>query len=77
MNYFEQIKDRLSSQLGVDKDKITMDTNVMEDLGADSLDLVELFMCIEDELDIAIADEDAANIKTIGDLVSLLEKYGK
>ena len=77
MNYFEQIKERLSSQLGVDKNKITMDTLVMEDLGADSLDLVELFMTIEDELDIAISDEDAVNIKTIGDLVAILEKYSK
>ena len=77
MDYLEQIKERLSSQLGVDKDKITMDTNVMDDLGADSLDLVELFMCLEDELGISIADEDAVNIKTIGDLVSLLEKYSK
>ena len=73
MNYLEQIKDKLVEQLGVDRDKITLETNVIDDLGADSLDMVELLMCLEDEAGVSIPDEDALKLKTIGDIVALLE----
>ena len=75
MNYLEQIKNKLVEQLGVDKEKITMDTNIMEDLGADSLDMVELLMCLEDEMGVSIPDDQALTLKTIGDIVKLLESF--
>lgn len=75
MNYLEQIKNKLVEQLGVDKEKITMDTNIMEDLGADSLDMVELLMCLEDEMGVSIPDDQAITLKTIGDIVKLLESF--
>ena len=64
----------LAEQLEIDEDKITMDTNIIDDLGADSLDVVELIMSLEDEFGIAISDEDAAQLYTVGRIVDYLEK---
>lgn len=70
---FERIKEILADQLDSDIDAMTMDSDIANDLGADSLDVVELLMSIEDEFDIEIPDEEIENIKTIGDLVRYIE----
>ncbi len=69
----EKVKVILSEQFDVEEDKITADTDLQEDLGADSLDVVDLLMSIEDEFDIEIPDEEIENIKTVGALVSYIE----
>lgn len=71
---FEEIKEVIVEVLSVDEDKVTMDASLSEDLGADSLDAVELGMAIEDKLGITISDEDMATIKTVSDLVDIAEK---
>lgn len=70
---FEKVKDILSKQFDVDSDSITSDTSLTDDLGADSLDVVDLIMSIEDEFGIEIPDEVAEQVKTVGDLVDFVE----
>ncbi|MDY4976620.1 MAG: acyl carrier protein [Clostridia bacterium] len=67
---FEAIKKIIVDQLGVDESEVTMDASFVDDLGADSLDLVELVMAMEDEFGIEIPDEDAEGIHTVSDAVS-------
>ncbi|MEE0868801.1 MAG: acyl carrier protein [Ruminococcus sp.] len=69
----EKVKAILAEQFDVDEDKITADTDLQEDLGADSLDVVDLLMSIEDEFDVEVPDEEIENIKTVGTLVSYIE----
>ena len=69
----EKVKAILAEQFDVDEDKITADTDLQEDLGADSLDVVDLLMSIEDEFDVEVPDEQIENIKTVGALVSYIE----
>ena len=69
----EKIKAILAEQFDVEEDKITADTDLQEDLGADSLDVVDLLMSIEDEFDVEVPDEEIENIKTVGALVSYIE----
>jgi acyl carrier protein len=64
----------VSEQLGVDEDEVTANTSFEHDLGADSLDRVELVMCIEEAFDIQVADEDAEGIKTVKDAVAYIAK---
>ena len=71
---FEQVRDALAQQFEVEPDSITMDTNLIDDLGADSLDVVELIMSLEDRFGISISDEDAAQLYTVGKIVDYLEK---
>lgn len=73
MDAFEKVKDIIVEQLGVDADKITMDARFREDLEADSLDLVELIMAFEDEFGGEISDEEAQEIKTVGQAVNYLQ----
>ena len=73
MTALETVKDILSKQLRVDIDSITEDTNIMEDLGADSLDIVEMLMNIEQDYGIVIADEDIVVFKTVGEIVRYIE----
>lgn len=68
------IKGMIIDQLGVSDDELQLETNLMKDLEADSLDAVEIIMAIEDEYDIEIPDEDAERFQTIGDIVSYVEK---
>ncbi len=70
---FEKVKAMLAAQLGADEEELTMETNIAKDLEADSLDVVELLMTIEDEFSIEIPDEEIENIKTIGDLTEYIQ----
>jgi acyl carrier protein len=70
---FEKVKSILAEQFDVEEDKITAETDLQEDLGADSLDVVDLLMSIEDEFDVEVPDEEIENIKTVGSLVSYIE----
>lgn len=72
----EKIRDRLVDQLGIDEDEITLDAQFKEDLGADSLDLMEMVMGLEDEYGIEIPVEELEQIETIGDLVEYLASEG-
>ena len=71
---FDEIKDIIIDQLQVDESEVTMDTNLMKDLSADSLDAVEIIMAIEEEYGIEIPDEDAKTFQTVGDLVRYVEE---
>ncbi len=71
---FEKVIQIVASELNVSKDEITLETDLQTDLGADSLDAVELMMAIEDEFDLQIPDDVAQDLKTIKDIVSFLEK---
>jgi acyl carrier protein len=71
---FEKIKEILAEQLGVSEDEIKMDSSLTDDLGADSLDLVELIMALEQEFDLEISDEEAEKIKTVGDAVNFVKE---
>src|SRR6476620_641408 len=77
-NVEEKVKDIIVEELGVEREKLTGEASFMEDLGADSLDTVELVMAFEKEFDIDIPDEDAEKLRTVGDAMSYLhEKIGK
>ena len=71
----DKVKSILAEQFDVDEDKITADTDLQEDLGAESLDVVDLLMSIEDEFDVEVPDEEIENIKTVGALVSYIEAH--
>lgn len=71
---FEKIKTIIMEQLSIDDAAITMETSLMKDLEADSLDAVEIIMAIEDEFDIEIPDEDAEKFQNIGDIVKYVEE---
>ncbi len=70
---FEKVKAILAEQFDIDEDTITMNTNIQDDLGADSLDVVDLLMSIEDEFEAEVPDEEIENIRTVGELVSFIE----
>ena len=77
-NVEEKVKDIIVEELGVEREKLTSDASFMEDLGADSLDTVELVMAFEKEFDIDIPDEEAEKLRTVGDAMNYLhEKIGK
>ena len=71
---FEKVQRALAEQFEVSPDTITLDTNLIDDLGADSLDVVELIMSIEDEFGVSISDEEAANLVTVQRIVDYVEK---
>ena len=70
---FEKIVEILCEQLDLDPDRISMDTSFTDDLGADSLDLVEVLMSVEDEFEVEIPDEEAEKFKSVADLVRYIE----
>ena len=70
---FEKIREIIADKLSINEDEITMDSAFLEDLNADSLDIVELIMALEDELDMEIPDEDAENFVTVGDVVKFVK----
>lgn len=74
MDILEKVKDLIADQLDVDdKDSITEASSITDDLGADSLDVVDLVMAIEDEFNVEIPEDQVENIKTVGDIVKYIE----
>jgi len=71
---FERIQELLAEQMNIDKKKITKQSHLINDLKADSLDIVEMLIALEDEFKISVPDEDAKNLLVIGDLVAYVEK---
>mgnify|MGYP002564430043 CR=1 FL=1 len=71
---FEKIRTILCEQLELEENQVTMESSIMEDLGADSLDLVDLLMSLEDQFNLEVPDEDVKKIKTVGDLVRYVEE---
>lgn len=74
---FEKIKAIVVEQLGVEEDQVTMEASFVDDLGADSLDIVELIMALEDAFEIEIPDSDAEKIATVGDAVEYVKNLEK
>ncbi|MBQ1418163.1 MAG: acyl carrier protein [Firmicutes bacterium] len=72
---FDKVREIIAEQLDVDTEEITLDTNLIKDLEADSLDAVEIIMALEDEYDIEIPDEVAEEFATVGDIVKCVEDY--
>ena len=70
---FDKVKELIVDQLGVEEDIVTSDASIQDDLGADSLDIVDLIQTIEDEYDLSIPDEAVENIKTVGDIGAYIE----
>lgn len=75
MKVFDKVKEYILMQLPVSGDKVTMDARLIEDLGADSANLMMLIMDLETEFDLTVEDEVLANIKTVGDIVSYIEAH--
>ena len=73
---FDKVRVILCDQFEVSEDEIQLDTRIAEDLGADSLDVVDLLMSIEDEFEIDIPDDEIMNIHTVGELVTYIENNG-
>ncbi len=72
---FDKVRDIISDQLGIDADEISMESSFMDDLGADSLDIVELIMALESEFDMEIPDEDAEKISLVSDVVDYIKAH--
>jgi acyl carrier protein len=72
-----KVKSIIADQLGVSEDEIKMESSFIEDLGADSLDIVELVMAMEEEFEIEIPDEEAENIKSVGDAINYINTHKK
>ena len=75
MSVEDRVKKIVSEQLGVALDEVQNDSSFVDDLGADSLDTVELVMALEEEFDLEIADEDAENIATVNDAIEYINSY--
>ena len=73
MSVEEKVKNIIAEQLGVDMESVTPEASFIDDLGADSLDIVELVMTMEEEFDLEIPDEDAEKIKTVNDVVNYIK----
>lgn len=72
---FDKLKEIIADKLSVNEDQITMESTFIDDLGADSLDIVELIMALEEELEMEIPDEDAEGFKTVGDVVEYITEH--
>ncbi|HHU51414.1 MAG TPA: acyl carrier protein [Firmicutes bacterium] len=73
-NLFEKVKEIVVDQLGVEEEEVSESSSFVDDLGADSLDLVELIMALEEEFDMEIPDEDAEKISTVGDAIKYIKE---
>lgn len=74
---FDKVKEIISDQLGIDSEEISMDSSFIDDLGADSLDVVELIMALEAEFDMEIPDEEAERISTVADVVDYIKNHSE
>ena len=74
MDVFERIRAMLAEQLDIEEDKITMESDILEDFEADSLDVVDMVMTLQDEFGIEIPDEEIENLHTVGDVVRYVEE---
>ncbi len=74
---FDTVRNIIANQLGVSPDKVTLDCDIVKDLGLDSLDIVELVMALEEEWDIVADDEDIKTLKTVKDVVNYIEEKTK
>lgn len=72
---FDKVKEIIVDKLGIEESEVVADASFIEDLGADSLDIVDLVMALEEEFDLDIPDEEAQNLKTIGDAVKYIEDH--
>ncbi len=70
---FEKVQEKVAEQLGVEADEVLMESSFIDDLGADSLDIVELLMALEEEFDIEIPDEEAEKLASVGDVVEYIK----
>ena len=77
MTTLEKIKNLLAEQLNIDVAKISDNSRVIEDLGADSLDVVEMLMTLEDEFNVTVSDEESVNLKTVQDIAVLIDSKSK
>lgn len=74
---FEKVRKLLAEQLNIAPEKVDLKSRVIEDLGADSLDVVEMLMVLEDEFNITVSDEESLQLKTVGDIVNLIDTKTK
>ncbi|OPJ61777.1 acyl carrier protein [Clostridium oryzae] len=74
---FDKVKEILADKLSLEEDEISMESSFIDDLGADSLDIVELIMALEDEFDIEIPDEEVEKISTVGDIVEYIRAHSE
>lgn len=72
---FDRVKTIINEQLGINEDEISMESNFLEDFGADSLELIDLIMALESEFDIEVPEEDIEEIETVEDVVSYLKNH--
>lgn len=77
MSTIERVKEMIAEQLCISVEEVKDDANIIEDLGADSLDIVELLMTFEDEFDVSIPEEKLEDLKTVPQIVKLIEEYSK
>lgn len=74
---FDKVKEIICEELGIEEDLVKMEASLADDLGADSLDAIELIMAVEEKFDVEISDNEAAKIKLVSDMVNFLELAGK
>ncbi len=70
---FEKVRSIICEQLGIEEDKVTLKSNITDDLGVDSIDIVDLVMSLEDEFELEMSDDDISKVKTVGDIVDYIE----
>ncbi len=73
MSSFEQVKDMLVEKLGVSPEQVTLESEIIKDLGADSLDVVEMLLSLEENFNVTVTDEQTDNIKTVKDIVDIID----
>lgn len=73
MDTYSKVVSIISEQIGISEDSINKDSDIVRDLGADSIDIVQLLMAMEDEFGVTVTEDDADSLKTVGDIVSLID----
>lgn len=74
---FDKVKEVLVNELGINGDKVTLESDIIDDLGADSLSVMQVIMALEDEFGISVEDEDVTKLRKVGNIVSYLEEHVK